>query len=58
MCLNHHIVLVPEGGARIYISKVLGPIRAANEGVAVFSGRLKYMDANKLGPLALDNSKD
>lgn len=33
------MVLVPEAGARTFISKVLGPIRIANEGDVVFSGR-------------------
>lgn len=58
VCLNHRMLLVPEAGAGVYIFKILGPIRTANEGDAVFSGRLKYMDANKLGPGALDNNKD
>lgn len=48
MLLDRHIVLVPEAGARVDVSKALGLIRTANEsGGAVFSGRLKYTDANK-----------
>lgn len=42
----------------MYISKVFGPIRIANECDAVFSSRLKYIDANKLDHVALDSSKD
>lgn len=58
LCLSHHMVLVPEAGTRTFISKVFGPIRTADKGDAVFSSRSKYMDANKLGGVALDGSND
>lgn len=58
LCLSRHMVLVPEAGARTFISKVLGPIRIANEGDVVFSGRSKHTDANKLGGAALDEGRD
>lgn len=58
MHLNRHTVLVPEAGTRADVSKALGQIRTANEGDAAFSGRLKHTDANKLGHMVLENSKD
>lgn len=57
MHLNHHTVLVPEAGARTDVSKVVGLIRTANEGDAVFSGRLKCTDANTWAHVVLDNNK-
>lgn len=58
MCLNSHTVFVSKARARTDTAKTLGPVGTAEEGDAVVSGRLNHTDANKLGRVALANSKD